>query len=360
MKIKLQPKYIQKSRRYLVKIMLTSMSFISVSCMQNSKNAPAKIEKAHNDTQVVKTTVEVDADPSFVLRSDAVSKIGPRSITRSVIQDRAGNFWLATWEGIVRYDGSEFINYTTKENLIRYHVLSLYEDRSGAIWFGMVGGGIYKYDGKTFTLYKVTDGLADNTIEAFVEDKAGKLWIATGNGLSSFDGNKFVNYTVENGLSSNKVNTLVCDKSGKLWIGTNGGVNCYDGNSFSKFNMDKEHSFHQVRSIVEDRGGKIYISGQEGLFSYDGNSLSKLSNEYASNLYEGKNGEIWVTSGGETGMVLYKFDGKKMVEVISGKNKEVFYNQIFGLVEDKVGNIWFGTPKGVFCYDGKKLKEFTE
>jgi ligand-binding sensor domain-containing protein len=360
MKVKLLLNYIQKNGRCLVIIMLASMCFISVSCMQNSKNAPAENERANDSTPMVKTTVEVDADPSFVLRRDTVSKLGPRSITRSVIQDRAGNFWLATWEGIVRYDGNEFINYTTKENLIRYHVLSLYEDRSGVIWFGMVGGGIYKYDGNVFTLYRTNDGLADNTIEAFVEDRAGKIWIATGNGLSCFDGNKFVNYSTENGLSSNKVNTLICDKAGKLWIGTNGGINCYDGNSFAKFNMDEGHSFHQVRSLIEDKNGKIYISGQEGLFVFNGNQLTKLSDNYASNLYEGKNGEIWVTSGGETGMTLYKFDGKKMTEIISEKNKDVFFNQIFGLVEDRMGKLWFGTPKGVFSFDGKDLKAFTD
>jgi len=55
-------------------------------------------------------------------RARLFSPTQPRSITRDIFADRAGNFWLATWEGVVRYDGKTFVNFTIKENLRRYHV----------------------------------------------------------------------------------------------------------------------------------------------------------------------------------------------------------------------------------------------
>ena len=39
---------------------------------------------------------------------------GPNSIVRSIIQDRKGNIWIASWEGVFRYDGKSFTNITSK------------------------------------------------------------------------------------------------------------------------------------------------------------------------------------------------------------------------------------------------------
>jgi len=105
-----------------------------------------------------------EGDPQFIMPKAVVSAYGPHSITRNVLQDINGNVWLASWEGIVCYTGSGFTNYTLKQNLVRFHVMSILEDKNHNLWFGMVGGGAYKYDGKNFTLYTISDGLAGNAV----------------------------------------------------------------------------------------------------------------------------------------------------------------------------------------------------
>ena len=34
-----------------------------------------------------------------------ITSHGPGSLVRAVIQDKKGNIWMASWEGIIRYDG---------------------------------------------------------------------------------------------------------------------------------------------------------------------------------------------------------------------------------------------------------------
>src|SRR6188768_290948 len=119
--------------------------------------------KAQTQKSDLQASVDAGIDPYFIESTDTISSHGPNHITRDILQDRKGNLWFATWLGIIKYDGKLFTNYTLKENLIHFHVFSLYEDKKGNLWFGTARGGLYKYNGKTFTLFTTKDGLPHNT-----------------------------------------------------------------------------------------------------------------------------------------------------------------------------------------------------
>src|SRR4051812_16157740 len=133
------------------------------SCVRVSAQTPAAVTMA--------------IDPYFIEGTDTFSTHGPKSITRNLLQDRNGNFWLASWQGIIKYDGKQFTNVTLKEGLIHFHVFYAFEDKAGNLWFSTVRGGLYRYDGKTFRLFTTKDGLADNSVSCMMEDKAGNLWL---------------------------------------------------------------------------------------------------------------------------------------------------------------------------------------
>src|SRR5882672_4588583 len=76
------------------------------------------------------------------------SSFGPNSITRAIKQDRKGNIWMASWEGVFRYDGKSFTNITSTVSSARF--FSVLEDRKGNLWFGSIGSGVYYYDGNSF------------------------------------------------------------------------------------------------------------------------------------------------------------------------------------------------------------------
>src|SRR5690349_20581487 len=94
--------------------------------------------------------VKAGIDPYFIESRDTFSTHGPQCIVRNMLQDKSGNYWLATWHGIIKYDGKIFTNYTLKDGLIHFHVTSCYEDKKGNLWFGTARGGVYCYNGKSF------------------------------------------------------------------------------------------------------------------------------------------------------------------------------------------------------------------
>jgi ligand-binding sensor domain-containing protein len=325
-------------------------------------------------------------DPYFIKSFDTISKFGPGSITRYISEDKKGNLWLATWQGIVKYDGRIFTNYTLKDNLIPFHVYSVFEDKSGNIWFGTVRGGAYKYDGKSFTLFTTEDGLADDLIGCIQEDTKGNIWFGTDGGVSRLDTSAsrrttakaavttvsglpltskkgVTNFTTADGLCGNSVNSVLQDKTGKIWIGTRSGVSCFDGKSFSGFMIKQGLPFTNVRCIKEDRNGKIWIGGQEGLYCYDPlataeTALTKVMPNFIGYIYEDKAGNLWLNAGEAHGMALYKYDRKNFTKIIE-KNM-LGDSQVFEITEDRNSNIWFGTMRGPCRYDGKTFTYFTK
>jgi ligand-binding sensor domain-containing protein len=305
-------------------------------------------------------------DPYFVESKDTVSAHGPKCIVRDLLHDRSGNIWLASWMGIIKYDGKVFTNYTLRENLIHFHVFSCYEDSKGVLWFGTARGGVYRYDGKAFTLFTKKNGLPDNSVQCFAEDKDGNMWFGTDSGASRYDGKIFANFTKRDGLAGNSVRAMIKDRTGKLWFGGQEGITCYDGKSFTLFADKKEHPVKKVTALFEDKAGNIWIGRFEGLCCYDGkNFTDHLTNLLSYYITKDEAGNIWLTHSEPNpyysnlpNQVLYKYDGKEFTAVI--EKNEPQDCQIFGKAIDNSGNVWFGTMNGPCRYDGKTFTTFSE
>jgi hypothetical protein len=62
------------------------------------------------------------------------------------------------------------------------------QDKSGKLWFGTTGEGVNRYNGKSFIQFTEKDGLNSNTVYSILEDKSGNIWIVTLDGICRFDG----------------------------------------------------------------------------------------------------------------------------------------------------------------------------
>ena len=118
------------------------------------------------------------------------------------------------------------------------------QDKSGNLWFGTTGEGVYKFDGKSFKQYTESDGLKSNCVFDIFESNDGEIWIGTDNGLTIYDGKSFTNITIAPIVNSNHnkfyVFSIMQDKSGKIWVATVEGVYSYDGKSFSSLTVNEE------------------------------------------------------------------------------------------------------------------------
>jgi ligand-binding sensor domain-containing protein/serine phosphatase RsbU (regulator of sigma subunit) len=312
---------------------------------------------------------------------------------------------------------STFSNYTTDQGLALDAVSCAFTDKVGNLWFGTWGGGLSRYDGKSFTNFTTAQGLANNGVRCITEDKAGNLWFGTyGGGVSCYDGKSFTNFTSAQGLANNRVMSIKEDKTGNIWLGTEGGgVSRYDVNranapcnkntckhdlllqqdltehnkelakSFTNFTTANGLVNNEVKAIAQDKIGNLWFGTNAGVSCYAEHLSSDkemsgtkgrftnyttddgLAYNVVSCIIEDKMGNLWF---GTEGGGLSRYNSEQSAASAKGAHTATFINyttaqglgnnNVRSMTEDKNGNLWLGTyGGGVSCYNGKSFNSFT-
>ncbi|MEJ7681882.1 MAG: two-component regulator propeller domain-containing protein [Segetibacter sp.] len=225
---------------------------------------------------------------------DVIASHGPSSLVRTIKQDRKGNIWIASWEGIFRYDGKSFTNITSKVSSARFFLFwKIEKEIFGSVLLAQV---FIITMGNPFRNFTTKDGLAGDGVTTICEDKMGNIWFGTGGGVSRYDGKSFRNFTTKDGLADNNVNWIFQDKTGKFWFGTRGYASVYDGKIFTTITNKEGKAFKNVWCIIEDKKGNIWFGDDDGLWRYDGSTFSNFTQRGALSIIEDKKGNIWTSS----------------------------------------------------------------
>ena len=360
---------------------LTFLSLLSATMFFTSCNGQVK-------TNLSKENATISTGQPKLIKSQGS---GSGNNVHTSLQDKKGNLWFATTgEGIYRYDGKSFINFTTKDGLNSNNTFSILEDKKGNIWIG-TDAGLSHYDGKTFTYIPLsfTSGnyifpsttpndkpSINNFVTGMLEDKSGKLWFGTDNGVYCYDGKAFTRFldnpgvVNSNGLTLRLVTKMLEDKRGNIWINTKlEGVCRYDGKSLINYTPDGESWF---RGLLEDKNGNIWVGTRyQGVYRYDGKSFTKILQNGSFDSYtvlsiiQDKSGNIWFgTEAGdqskrETEGGVWVYDGTSFKNF--SKKDGLSHNGVCSLLEDTAGNIWVGTRDTGLCrFDGKTFTSFSE
>ena len=113
-----------------------------------------------------------------------------------MVQDKTGNYWFTMKEGICKYDGKSFTEITAKDGLGGTEFWGIIIEQSGIIWI-TARGSTTRYDPsidisdpKAFTVFTKDDGL-NCCVQSMYQDKSGNMWWGAGSGLFRFDGKRF-------------------------------------------------------------------------------------------------------------------------------------------------------------------------
>ncbi len=134
-----------------------------------------------------------------------------------------GLVWIATYEGLVKFNGTTWTVYNTSNSGIPNNVEVLNVDVHGNIWIG--AGSLIKFNGVNWTVYNtLNSGLPLDWVSAIAIDKQDNKWIGTwGGGLAKFDGISWNVYNIFNsGLSTKHISAVAVDNLGNKWIGERG------------------------------------------------------------------------------------------------------------------------------------------
>lgn len=273
----------------------------------------------------------------------------PQNYVVAVVQTRDGYLWLATQEGLVRFDGVKFTVFDkhNTEQIKDNNIQALCEDQEGNLWFGTEGSGLIRYREGEFIAYSSQDGLSGDIVDAIFQDQEGNLWIGTLDGLSCFKNGTFLNYHTKDGLANNTVLAIYEDQRGNLWIGTENGLNRFKDGRFTTYTTKDGLADNLIRSICEDQKGNLWIGTRNGLSRLKNDKFTTysvkqgLANNSVLSLYKDRDSNLWVgTDGG--GLSRLQDNGFTTYSKKDGLSDD----SVASISEDREGNLWIGTYGG--------------
>jgi ligand-binding sensor domain-containing protein/serine phosphatase RsbU (regulator of sigma subunit) len=206
-----------------------------------------------------------------------------------------------------------------------------------------------------FDNYSIKQGLSEQKVYTLLQDSKDYIWLGTANGVSRFDGMKFYNFTSIDGLAPGGVKSIIEDSLGSIWLGhLNGGISRYYNGKFEQAVFDSLALTGDVTSIAQIKDNIWFTSATDGaiLADFPINDIKHIKSKqfrgkegisdqvFGSTVIKGES-FVCIT---DAGLKRYnkedgKFEGYRMPHMTT-------YFSTICLLEDKAGNLWFGTYNG--------------
>lgn len=306
----------------------------------------------------------------------------PQGTVYATLQDSQGFVWLATEDGLVRYDGHELVRYarlpTSGGGLSGNYIFQMVEDAHRDLWIAVKDGGVARWhrDTNSFTVirHSATDprSLASDAVRALVLDARGRVWIGTSDAgidiLEPATGRiEHLRHAADNPdtLGSDRILTLTFDRSGILWIGTEQGLDRLQPQQRAFTHIRHEQGKpgslggNEVSRIIEDRDGFVWVGTFDGglnrldragrvmeSFRHDPHDPDSLADDDVRAVLEDPSGRLWIGTA----------DGLDLLDRASGRFRHHRHDAadaeslrdsfIMSLYTDATGLMWIGTRAG--------------
>lgn len=282
----------------------------------------------------------------------------PSNTINSIAQTPDGYLWLASSNGLVRFDGIKFstIPIAGQNELsppITPEPVALLVNREGNLWIGS-NIGLTRYRNGQFETFTTKNGISENNIRCLTEDMQGNLWISFTTGYADrFTDGKVTPFNGAHGLEGKKINAIVEDRSGNLLFATlEKGIFVFRGDQFSCYPIPGLDN-SQIITMYQDHKEELWIGTKTGLLrvvkkgTVRYGSSNGLSHDYITVIKEDSERNLWVGTLKGLNRLKRKDDGAIFFESL------LYPFPIFSLYEDREKSLWIGTENSGL----KRLKD---
>ncbi len=255
--------------------------------------------------------LELNHGNLFVLGFGEASS-GKGIAVEHVFTDRDGFLWIATWQGLYRYDGEYLLSYAAGLTETSF-IWDMLQDSQGNIWLSIYNQGIVVLDPKGGTLkkYGTGQGLGGTGISRLLEDNQQRVWVTTTEGVKIFNPKTQTVKLLDkaHGLFDDRCSGITIDKNDKIWISAwERGINIIDLKNKKIKYLDKTNGLktNAKGAIICDPVGRVCIGLKGGLINmldFQKKTIqtireaqSTIADNYAKNLLLDNKGRIWVGS----------------------------------------------------------------
>ena len=321
-------------------------------------------------------------EPSYVRTVFNKSNGLPTDEANAVLQTKDGYLWVGSFGGLLRYDGTNFRNFSTEGAISTPSIRVLYEDSQGRLWIGSSDAGVFVYENDVFTAVPCSDPYGFLSIRDFIEDQNGKIYVASTSGLCEIRNGMLVPLD-DPQVSGETVYSLGIDPYNRLWCALNAEkcVVLEEGRSLAVLKADAFfEGKKRIACLTSDDTYNLYIgTNTTALAKVTCTGTALDGSDFTVRLYDADDaslhnrisvtadGEILVS--GEQGFAYLKPDGTLVDPHSQYRTDAVNWATI-----DDEGNVWlassneglvrytpgyFATPNGEAGLVGKDINAVT-
>ena len=276
----------------------------------------------------------------------------PQNTVMGLAQDHSGYLWLATFEGLARFDGIHFRSYRNADFPgLHRGTTNLLLARDGALWVGTQADGVFRIgaDGEV-RAYGEAEGLPRPIVWSLAQDHEGRLWVGTVRGLCQLVGERFRCLDDADGVPATQISALHAHADGGLWIGTRDlGLLRLQAGAVERWHDVEGRGFGQIQDIASGPDGRVWVATfGAGLVEIDSerrriwDTSDGLSSDLIHRVLVDAAGAVWV---GTYGAGLNRLHEGRVEVLDSGAGLPNGHVQ--SLLVDREGGLWFGTSGGL-------------
>lgn len=284
---------------------------------------------------------------------------GAPSQISALAQTADGYLWIGSARGLYHFDGVRFetLQPPPGQSLPSFNVYALATTHDGGLWVAFRPSGLgYLARGHL----QVFEGaqIPHSIVYTLTEDRQGRIWAGTADGLALREGMKWVDVGASWGMARARVWSMLVSREGALWVATTAGI--YVLPPRAKQFLRVNDALGSVHRMVEAPDGRIWVAdeGRAAIDRYDAHSYAvapivdpAIDGTQINDFMFDRDGSLWIA---------LTRDGIRRIrypERLGGVSTLVMdiYKQADGLtsnaigllLEDREGNLWVSTLRGL-------------
>ncbi len=323
----------------------------------------------------------------------------PQNVIRGIRQTADGYLWLATSNGLVRFDGTRFTVFdkSTSPGILSNRFVSIYLDAKGDLWFGTEDSGVTRYHHGSFTTYTTAQGLPSNNVQGISGDEAGHIWVLAhefiaqwqertgrfvkpalnypqsnwrpmlwgGDGfwmpdsryLHFFIKGRLSTYVIPSGLPTDSTPWVAQDQAGTIWLET------HDGRHFKTVSdqVQREPSAADGQETTipyrDQHNNLLSLIASRHLYRSvlcfsPSNQVEKI---LFTILFEDREGNLWL---GSDGQGLYRL--RRQFITAYSREQGLIDNDVYPIFQDHAGAVWIGAwQRGLSRFQNGRFTNYT-
>lgn len=271
-----------------------------------------------------------------------------------VVQTPDGFLWLASYDGLMRFDGVQFEGYGKQQikQLNSNAVYCLSPSKDSTLWIGTHGSGLLAYKNGKFEQFGDSSAFIQSLL---VDEYRHSVWVGLrGDGLLRYDWVSKLWHRIKHpALNGHSILDIQLTSKGRLWVATNYNevplLSYYQG-KFQEYKLADSQGDLQIRTLfINEKNDELLIGTDRGIYRREGDQINRLEmlpkDVLVNHITSDASGSIWI--GCLEGLIRWDTYTNKLEWLKSKWGKKV--QNIYHAFQGREGSIWIASyRKGLF------------